>query len=312
MDISYSIIIPHKNIPDLLVRCVRSIPRRPDVEIVIVDDNSSPDKVDFSHFPFVGEEGVQVILDKTGLGAGHARNVGICHAHGRWLLFADADDFFNYCFDEALTRYQEATADIIYFRGNCVDSDTYECGHRPNKVLNRWIALMDRDPARAELMLRCNFGEPWCKMVKAELVRSHNICFDELPARNDTHFSYLAGYYARTIATDPHAIYCVTVRSASISRCKTELFKLSTIKVFGTSARFFREHKVPISERRHLEQLTRSFWQNKDTYRQGRDYLLSIGYSRSALRLALCYMSAYIVLWQVAFELGTRLRKLVG
>ena len=52
-------------------------------------------------------------------------------------------------------------------------------------------------------MLRCNFGEPWCKMVKAELVRSHNICFDELPARNDTHFSYLAGYYARTIATDP-------------------------------------------------------------------------------------------------------------
>ena len=31
MDISYSIIIPHKNIPDLLVRCVRSIPRLPDV-----------------------------------------------------------------------------------------------------------------------------------------------------------------------------------------------------------------------------------------------------------------------------------------
>lgn len=42
-EINYSIIIPHKNIPHLLQRCLKSIPRRKDVQIIIVDDNSDPE-----------------------------------------------------------------------------------------------------------------------------------------------------------------------------------------------------------------------------------------------------------------------------
>ena len=38
--INYSFIIPHKDIPDLLRRCVASIPQRDDIEIIIVDDAS--------------------------------------------------------------------------------------------------------------------------------------------------------------------------------------------------------------------------------------------------------------------------------
>ena len=35
-EIVYSIIIPHKNIPDLLRRCLDSIPQRPDIQIIVV------------------------------------------------------------------------------------------------------------------------------------------------------------------------------------------------------------------------------------------------------------------------------------
>ena len=38
----FSIIIPHKNIPSLLQRCLDSIPKRDDVQIIVVDDNSNP------------------------------------------------------------------------------------------------------------------------------------------------------------------------------------------------------------------------------------------------------------------------------
>ena len=48
--INYSIIIPHKNIPELLQRCLDSIPRRVDVQIFVVDDNSALVKVVFWHF----------------------------------------------------------------------------------------------------------------------------------------------------------------------------------------------------------------------------------------------------------------------
>ena len=40
----YSIIIPYKNCPALLNRCIDSIPQRDDVQIIVVDDNSDDDK----------------------------------------------------------------------------------------------------------------------------------------------------------------------------------------------------------------------------------------------------------------------------
>ena len=92
--INYTFIIPHKNIPELLKRCLDSIPRREDIQIIVVDDNSDPDKVDFEHFPGLNEPCVEVYFTKEGKGAGYARNIGLKYARGKWLLFADADDYF--------------------------------------------------------------------------------------------------------------------------------------------------------------------------------------------------------------------------
>jgi glycosyltransferase involved in cell wall biosynthesis len=94
-NIIFSVIIPHKNRPDLLQYCLNSIPRRKDIQIIVVDDNSDEDKVNFNKFPGLDDEYVEIYLTKEGKGAGYARNMGLKHAKGKWLLFADADDFFT-------------------------------------------------------------------------------------------------------------------------------------------------------------------------------------------------------------------------
>ena len=71
--INYSIIIPHKNTPDLLRKCLDSIPHRDDVQIIVVDDNSDEDKVDFEHFPGLNEERTEVYFTKEGKGAVNTR-----------------------------------------------------------------------------------------------------------------------------------------------------------------------------------------------------------------------------------------------
>ncbi|MCS2966676.1 glycosyltransferase family 2 protein [Bacteroides ovatus] len=91
---NFTFIIPHKNIPSLLQRCIDSIPQREDVHIVVVDDNSDSCQVDFSHFPGLNNPFVEVIFTKEGYGAGYARNVGLKQVQSKWVLFADADDFF--------------------------------------------------------------------------------------------------------------------------------------------------------------------------------------------------------------------------
>lgn len=93
--VNYSIIIPHKNIPDLLQRCLDSISPREDVQVIVVDDNSDLLIVDFEHFPGIDRDDVELIFPKDGKGAGYTRNVGLDHAVGKWLLFVDADDFYT-------------------------------------------------------------------------------------------------------------------------------------------------------------------------------------------------------------------------
>ena len=112
---NFSIIIPHKNTPDLLKRCVSSIPRREDVQIIIVDDNSDEKIVDFEHFPFLGTPNATVVFDKSSKGAGHARNIGLEKAEGKWYLFADSDDFFFYFFQSFNNFIHIISFYFIYF-----------------------------------------------------------------------------------------------------------------------------------------------------------------------------------------------------
>ena len=101
---SYSIIIPHHNTPDLLKRCLLSIPKRDDVQVIVVDDKS-----DDSYLPAVRKiqecfSPWEFIYLTEGKGAGHARNVGIDYSKGDWLLFADSDDYFVSDFSSLLDR----------------------------------------------------------------------------------------------------------------------------------------------------------------------------------------------------------------
>ena len=215
-DINYSIIIPHKNIPDLLRRCLNSIPRRDDIQIIVVDDNSDEDKVDFKHFPGVGEKCVEVYFTKEGRGAGYARNVGLKHAKGKWLLFADADDFYNQHFIEVLDTYKDADIDILYYSVNSVDSDTLEVSDRGNDISNLVDNIKDINSHELEL-LRYSLWVPWNKMFKADFIHALQLTFDEIVAGNDALFVVKAGHFAKNIQVAPQKIYCVTYRRNSLT-----------------------------------------------------------------------------------------------
>lgn len=219
MEKNYSIIIPHKNIPDLLKRCLDSIPRRNDVQIIVVDDNSDPEKVDFSNFPGVGEKCVEVYFTKEGKGAGFARNVGLKYAIGKWVLFADADDFFSGYVLEKLDKNVSKGDDIIFYDAVSVDSITKgQINFMYYGVeLHNYIQASEKNLRKAELNLRYNFGPPWCKMIKRDIIERYNIRFEEVPKHNDTLFSLYIGYYAASVYIDKQILYFNTYRNGSIS-----------------------------------------------------------------------------------------------
>jgi glycosyltransferase involved in cell wall biosynthesis len=217
MKYNYSIIIPHKNIPDLLERCLDSIPRRDDVQIIIVDDSSEERLVDFARFPGRTRAHTRIIFHKSSIGgaggAGMARNVGIGVATGRWLVFADADDFFHPAIGEMMDKYADSEADMIFFRHDSVDSATLapvEINTRRNRELAEFDRTGDEDGVRLGIPV------PWARFIRREMVREHDIRFDQVRFSANVLFSIKTGYFAETIVSDPAVVYCNARREGSL------------------------------------------------------------------------------------------------
>lgn len=244
--IAFTIIIPHKNIPNLLNRCLDSIPRREDLEIIIVDDGSDKNIVDFDAFPGKGRENTKIILNKEGHGGGYARNCALPHITGKWVLFADADDFFNAEFNDFLDDYKDNDADIVYFNANSVNNDTLEPDSRANH-LQQMIEDYFCNQEEAERKLRYLFTEPWCKMVKSHIIKDNHIRFNETIIRNDVRYSYLVGFYAKCIAVDKRMLYCVVARKESVSQVFGYKQALDEISVYAEWQKFYNDNHIEMA-----------------------------------------------------------------
>jgi len=245
--IRYSIIIPHKDTPLLLQRCLDSIPIQEEIQVIIVDDNSDRSKVDFSKFPGLGRLYTEVYFMKEGKGAGYARNIGLQRVKGEWVLFADADDFFTKDLPQLLTQYKDTNYDIIFFLTYSVYSDDlFRKASRDHN--NKYIQNYLREPSSiTESQLRYGFIEPWGKMIRTDLILNNHIFFEESVIVNDYRFSLSIGHAAKNILAVNKTIYTVTHSNNSLTYQKgTYLQTKSRIMTFNNAFHFFKKNNLPL------------------------------------------------------------------
>lgn len=206
---TYTVIIPHKDIQPLLRRCLGSIPAREDIQVIVVDDGSDdPAETE----AVVREAGnAEVVYASGSGGAGRARNIGLRHARGRWIVFADADDFFTDELLPALDSYSGSDLDIVFFDSRSASSETLRPMPKRETSADRFRRSGDYG------ILRYTSHVVWGKMFSSRFVAGNAIVFEEIAACNDYMFSGKAGMLARRIAFDSRVIYCYTVRGNSIS-----------------------------------------------------------------------------------------------
>lgn len=200
-NISYTFIIPHHNSPELLNRCLDSIPEREDIQIIVVDDNSRQDAR-----PCINRSDVEIIyIDAAKTkGAGRARNVGLKKAKGKWVLFADCDDYYSPNFIDVLDEYKNQGIDVLYFNYNYIDETT-------NQLLddNKRQKLLCSDNLTCENIEYIKYKNyaPWTKMVKREYIEKHKMYFEEVPNGNDILFALFIASYTDKIAISKIRLY---------------------------------------------------------------------------------------------------------
>lgn len=207
---TYSFIIPHHNSPKLLNRCLDSIPQREDIQIIVVDDNSDEDKQ-----PQIKRNDVEVIyIDAEHTkGAGRARNYGLKAAKGKWLLFADCDDYYNEGFLDVLDQYKDDNIEVLYFSYNYIDEK--EGVVITDSILQKTIMLYDGSREKADYIKFRN-NTPWTKMIRTSFVALNHIFYEEVENGNDVLFSLLLGYRVSNIKVIDNRLYNYVKTSGSI------------------------------------------------------------------------------------------------
>ena len=90
-----SIIIPVYNCEAYLEQCLTSVQNQTmqDMEILCIDDGSSDSSLSILE-EYAREDNRIIIHVQANMGAGHARNVGLKGAKGKYVAFLDADDYY--------------------------------------------------------------------------------------------------------------------------------------------------------------------------------------------------------------------------
>lgn len=283
MQMNFTVIIPHKNLPLLLERLLKSIPERDDLEIIVVDDHSDKDVVNFDCFPGKCRKNFLLLSNEGERGAGHARNYALPYARGRWVLFADSDDFFNSGFDAFLNDYMNCDADIVYFNANSVDTETYAPSDRADHV-HDFFCEYNKNQKKGELIMRHMFTEPWCKMIKRNLIESYSISFDDTTIHEDVKFACMIGLYATAVIIDSRQLYCVTSRLGSLSRTHTHESYLDELRVFAWWKKYLVDNHIPLELKKfdyRLYVFSRNMYKNNLLFREEYNILRQAGFGRA-------------------------------
>lgn len=232
---TYSIIIPHYNEVKRLERLLSSIPlERSNLQVIVVDD-CSPDQIGLEQVKQLFPK-VTFLSTLSNQGAGAARNIGLKHAIGEFILFADADDEF---LDSAFKHFDEAIAhdaDIYYFLADAVIENTGEHSVRAD-VFNRLLeAYLEHPSVENTLHLKLEHCVPWAKLYKRAFVAQTQILFDETPVSNDIYFNIIHGVQAEKISVVAKPVYRVYRLTDSLTSTLTAERLLCRLKVSGKVA----------------------------------------------------------------------------
>ncbi len=223
-DYNFSVIIPHYNIPGLLVRCLNSVPIREDIQVIVIDDCSPEADTYLKQYPELSRPYLEFYNTPKGGSAGRARNIGLDHAKGKWLIFLDADDLLTDNAEQILNETIDRSEDILFYNTKCVLSNDLSKKSDRNfyaHFFTEYASNHDESP------FRYSFQSLWGKVIKRELVQSNKIRFEETRYSNDVYFSLVSGHLAKKIAVFDKPLYIITERPGSLASSQFGTKKIS-------------------------------------------------------------------------------------
>lgn len=213
-----TIVMPVYNTGVYLKESIESILNQTygDFELICVDDCSKDDlTLEILDAYEQVDERISVVHFSENAGAAEARNMGLKHAKGEYIIFLDADDIFDEDMLEKMYNSLEST-----------NADMCVCGHRTyseqsKSIVNEYklrniTGITNRMFSIKELGeegLLFWYPVPWNKMCKTDFVRRNGLCFQNLSSSNDVFYALMACLTATGIVYCNEGVPLLTYRT---------------------------------------------------------------------------------------------------
>ena len=185
-----SVIIPVYNAEKYLPKCVDGILMQTytNVEVILVNDAATDNSGILCAKYEQDYKNVKVITKENG-GAGMARNAGLDQASGEWIIFQDADDYWDdkNGLENLLKFYQsvEYNVDIIFFNYKRYFQQDNEFVDRPD-FSKELIETIDKDEKVKKLFANAFIpAPPWGKLIRRKFLLDNKIYFPNLRSSED-------------------------------------------------------------------------------------------------------------------------------
>lgn len=213
--VKLSVVVPTHNVAPWVAETMRSIlaQRVDTMEVIVVDDHSTDGTRDL--LERIADEDHRVrVVDAVSRGGGTARNIGIDHARGDYLVFADGDDLIPDGAYAALVESLDASGSDIAFGDYLKFSPTDVW--RPTQNWPAYAApqsgiRFDDEPSLI-------FGRPcWNKAFRRSFWERESIRYPDVPRSNDIVPMVTAYLAAKTVDVVEQVVYLYRERPGTSS-----------------------------------------------------------------------------------------------
>lgn len=226
-----SFIVPCYNVDLYLEKCINSLLNQSykNFEIIIINDGSEDSTLQIAKQMVQNDKRI-ILLNQMNQGVSEARNNGIRHSKGDYIIFIDPDDYVHKEFSKALLDgLSQTRADLCV----CGHTKVYENGSElksscSNEVFYNEKIIEQYFIGESTLtVLTCD------KLFKADIIRKNNIYFPkEVTSGQDQVFILNYLMYCKAVSTICNNYYYYYQRIGSKSkRYEYDIFLKTIIKL---------------------------------------------------------------------------------
>lgn len=192
-NIKVSVIVPVYNAYDYLRPAMDSVIDQTlkEIEIIVIDDGSTDHSLDIIKSYQAADERVRIVTENNA-GVSTARNKGIIRARGEYIIFLDADDFFEPNLLERLYKTaKDYDLDIAVSKFDFYSNKTSKFSPMIEEAHGNIFApgVVVSKSEYPDYILQSTTGYVWNKMFRTSFIRDKEFTFaPELYVFEDVHF----------------------------------------------------------------------------------------------------------------------------